>query len=524
MSQAQADVLPGQVTEIPITKLLADPDQPRKSFDEAGLEQLADSIGKSGILVPLHVRAGLKGKYIIQDGERRYRAAKLAKLKAVPVLLVNGAGDEQSIRATQFAVNNLRERFTHMEVARMLADLQRKHFNSVNDLAVHLDKAGLPAMTPKQIKDAIALVDLPEWVHGMIDAGQIEASAAAQIKIAMPYPEVLKDSWKGIEQDIQWRVRVTAQETARNLANAFSHHGADLNRTNDYYDYPGSIAVYFNPKTACKGCEHLVSVDAEKYCMNVPEFERKNAEAKAAGLLPGGKNPAKSTTPEKVKEEGTEQKAEQRNRTLGDKAREYLHAYLVRRITEYMQLKDAGGRYSSQIDITDELLAWHAMGHPGLNEYYDRRSPAIPKYEGAESAHITCLESLFAAADLDTARLNAALQIAHDLPWRETQVVCHQLWGSSIESVWTMDEAFVGLFRKAELIHLAELHKLASPEGKTLEALKLSELRENILAQYAQVKSPKLLCDIYSDVAEPYTSYAARIRDLADDEDEDEAT
>lgn len=57
---------PGQVVEIPINKLLPDPDQPRKSFDDASLEQLAESL-KHGVQVPLLVRPGKGAKYVIHD-------------------------------------------------------------------------------------------------------------------------------------------------------------------------------------------------------------------------------------------------------------------------------------------------------------------------------------------------------------------------------------------------------------------------------------------------------------------------
>lgn len=486
----------GQVAQVPITVLIPDPDQPRKSFDEQGLAQLAESIRKRGILVPLLVRAGEGGNYVIHDGERRLRAARLAELETVPVLLINGESTEQDLRTGQLAVNNLREQLKPMEVARLLADLQRKHFASVNDIAAHLDRNGLPAMKPKEIQEAIALVDLPQWAQDLIDAGQVEAAAAAQLGAVLQYPEVLKEAQDQIQDGVKWRGRVTASDVTAAIRWGLRQNGADLNATN----YWNSDPVHFNPKTACKGCEHLVNAGREKFCMNLPEFEKKNAEAKAAGLLPGGKKPDKPAAVEAAPSEG-EQKAEQRARTLEGKCREYLHAYLARRIIQQMQA-DAG------IDITDELLTWHAMQRPGAG--YNNIGPAIAPYEARIEGRVKGLETLFATTDLAPAKLHAAIEIAHSLPWRETQVICHQLWGVALRNVWSMDEAFVNLFRKAELLRLVELHGLELEDGQAWDKLKVKDLKAEILKRADQVRSPQILEDVYQDVDEPFVRWADR--------------
>lgn len=76
-----------QVHHVRLDDIEPNPDQPRKSFDEAGLEELADSIRKQGIIQPLLVEERSPGKYVIIAGERRYRAARLAGQETVPVLV-----------------------------------------------------------------------------------------------------------------------------------------------------------------------------------------------------------------------------------------------------------------------------------------------------------------------------------------------------------------------------------------------------------------------------------------------------
>ncbi len=87
-------------------RLLApDPDQPRKVFDEAKLEELAESLKQVGILQPLRVRpAAEEGRFIIVNGERRWRAAGLADIPEIPVVVRDSAADE---RAFEMLVENL---------------------------------------------------------------------------------------------------------------------------------------------------------------------------------------------------------------------------------------------------------------------------------------------------------------------------------------------------------------------------------------------------------------------------------
>jgi ParB/RepB/Spo0J family partition protein len=95
--------------------LLADPDQPRKAFDEAKLADLAESLRQVGILQPLRVRTAEDGFYVIVNGERRWRAAGLADINEVPVVVRDSPAD---VRAFEMLVENLqRENLTDEEEA-----------------------------------------------------------------------------------------------------------------------------------------------------------------------------------------------------------------------------------------------------------------------------------------------------------------------------------------------------------------------------------------------------------------------
>lgn len=92
-----------------------DPDQPRKHFDEAKLQELADSIREVGILQPLRVRTAPDGTYIIVNGERRWRAAELADAHEVPVVVRDSPADQL---AFEMLIENVqREDLTDQEEA-----------------------------------------------------------------------------------------------------------------------------------------------------------------------------------------------------------------------------------------------------------------------------------------------------------------------------------------------------------------------------------------------------------------------
>ena len=84
---AQTQTESGGATEISLENIFPNPDQPRKAFDEGALNDLASSIKEHGVIMPLVVNKKDDGTYMIIAGERRYRAAKMAGLTAVPAIV-----------------------------------------------------------------------------------------------------------------------------------------------------------------------------------------------------------------------------------------------------------------------------------------------------------------------------------------------------------------------------------------------------------------------------------------------------
>lgn len=153
-----------------INEITPNKEQPRKTFDEAALEELADSIRQHGVLQPLLVRPLTSGGYQLVAGERRWRASRLAELKEVPVIIKELSDTE----AMEIAIieNLQREDLNPIEEAEGLQALIDKCGYTQEQVATSVGKSR-PAIT-----NALRLLKLPEEVREMAKDGTISAGHA----------------------------------------------------------------------------------------------------------------------------------------------------------------------------------------------------------------------------------------------------------------------------------------------------------------------------------------------------------
>lgn len=103
------------ISEIELSKIVANPDQPRRTFDEEALQELSDSIREHGVISPITLRDNGDGSYMIIAGERRFRASKLAGLDRIPAY-IRTAQDEQ-VMEWSLIENIQREDLDAIEIA-----------------------------------------------------------------------------------------------------------------------------------------------------------------------------------------------------------------------------------------------------------------------------------------------------------------------------------------------------------------------------------------------------------------------
>lgn len=168
-----------EVTRLPLQKVEPNPNQPRRRFDEEELQALTDSIAEHGILQPLAVRAMEGGFYQIIAGERRWRAARLAGLKEVPVVVVEA--DDRTVMELALIENLQRQDLNPMEEAEGYRVLTEEYGLTQEQAAARVGKSR-PA-----VANALRLLALPEDVRSLVEKGELSAGHARAV-LSLPTP------------------------------------------------------------------------------------------------------------------------------------------------------------------------------------------------------------------------------------------------------------------------------------------------------------------------------------------------
>ena len=187
------------VTSLKISDIEPRKDQPRKSFDEEGLQTLADSISIHGVIQPIIVRenSDFKGSYEIIAGERRWRAAKMAGLSEIPVIVIDG----DDLKFSQIA---------------LVENIQRENLNPVEEALAYNALIERFSLTQEQIskevgksRSAIAnmlrLLDLPDEVLQLLKGGKISGGHARALLGLKDDNDMIMLAQKIVDKDLSVR-------------------------------------------------------------------------------------------------------------------------------------------------------------------------------------------------------------------------------------------------------------------------------------------------------------------------------
>ena len=155
---------------LPISRVEPRAGQPRTRFDEPALQELADSIAEHGLLQPITVRALDNGYYQIIAGERRWRAARMAGLREVPVCIVEA--DDRKAQELALVENLQREDLNPMEEARGYRALMEEYGLTQEAVSQSVGKSR-PA-----VANALRLLALPETIVSMVEKGELTTGHA----------------------------------------------------------------------------------------------------------------------------------------------------------------------------------------------------------------------------------------------------------------------------------------------------------------------------------------------------------
>ncbi|MBQ9734866.1 MAG: ParB/RepB/Spo0J family partition protein [Clostridia bacterium] len=183
------------VTEIDVSSIFANPNQPRKVFDETALKELADSISKHGVIMPIIVNKS-GDRYMIIAGERRFRASKLAGLSKVPVIVKTY--NERQIKEISLIENLQREDLNPIEAATAMRSLMNDYGMTQEDLADRIGKSR-PA-----IANTLRLLQLTPEVIKMVSNGALSAGHARAL-ISIDGTEQIKFAEEAVKNGLSVR-------------------------------------------------------------------------------------------------------------------------------------------------------------------------------------------------------------------------------------------------------------------------------------------------------------------------------
>ena len=185
------DESPGRVNIMRLADIEPRADQPRKNFDPQALSALADSIAAHGLIQPIVVRPSAGGFYEIVAGERRWRAAKMAGLSEVPVIV--SEFDDQKTAEVALIENIQREDLNPVEEALGYRALMEEYGLTQEGIAKRIGKSR-PA-----IANTLRLLELPDEILKLVSAGRLTAGHARTL-LGLKNPSDMPSCARTIEE------------------------------------------------------------------------------------------------------------------------------------------------------------------------------------------------------------------------------------------------------------------------------------------------------------------------------------
>lgn len=181
------------IKEIPVSEIRPNPYQPRKTFNEEALNELAESIKNYGVFQPIIVKKGLRG-YDLIAGERRLRASKIAGLTKIPAIVKEFTDDE--MREISLLENIQRENLTAIELAWAYKGIIDNLDIRQEDLAQKIGKSR------SHVTNTLGLLNLPKSVQEMILNGDISMGHARVLSKMEDDDEVIKLADRIVQENI----------------------------------------------------------------------------------------------------------------------------------------------------------------------------------------------------------------------------------------------------------------------------------------------------------------------------------
>jgi ParB family transcriptional regulator, chromosome partitioning protein len=213
---------------LPVDLIAPNPNQPRRSFDDAALEALAGSLRERGVLQPVLVRPVAGGTYELVAGERRWRAAQIAGLESIPAL-VRERDDAEALE-TALIENMAREDLNPVEEARACAAL-------VEELGLTRESVGLRVGRSRvAVSNLLRLLDLPDEALELLQRGELSAGHGRALLLAADHGDRADLARSAAAEG--WSVR-----TLESRARASNEPAPARSRRADAQPHPDQVAA-----------------------------------------------------------------------------------------------------------------------------------------------------------------------------------------------------------------------------------------------------------------------------------------
>ncbi|MCM6881217.1 ParB/RepB/Spo0J family partition protein [Enterococcus italicus] len=196
-SLEEVDVQRDEVIEVPLNELRPNPYQPRKTFDESSLQELASSIEQSGVFQPIIIRKSAVKGYEIIAGERRFRASKLAKKETIPAII--RSFDEEAMMQVAVLENLQREDLNPLEEAEAYDMLMKNLKLTQAEVAERLGKSR------PYIANYLRLLALPKLVKEMVQDERLSMGQARTLLGLKKKDQMLKMANRCVKENLTVR-------------------------------------------------------------------------------------------------------------------------------------------------------------------------------------------------------------------------------------------------------------------------------------------------------------------------------
>ena len=230
------------VKEIPLSEIRSNPYQPRKTFDDAALNELAESIKNYGVFQPIIVKKSIKG-YDLIAGERRVRASKLAGLEKIPAIIKDFS--DELMREIALLENLQRENLTAIELAWAYKGIIDSLHITQDELANKIGKSR------SSVTNILGLLNLPASVQNMVLEGKISMGHARELSKFSDSDKIKEYAKRIVNENLSVRdIEDLSKNTNIKRKNPITRENMD----NNQYGYiEKELTEYFGTKVKVSG-------------------------------------------------------------------------------------------------------------------------------------------------------------------------------------------------------------------------------------------------------------------------------